>query len=82
MMSQTLSPSREKTAERSPGAYKAGFKEMVIRNWYLGFTAFGGPAVHFQIVWLFVPLALFSLFGAANICPARAGLRLTAEMLG
>lgn len=24
-------------------------REMVFRNWYLGFTSFGGPAVHFQI---------------------------------
>ena len=24
-------------------------REMVIRNWYLGFFSFGGPAVHFQI---------------------------------
>lgn len=55
---QVLSPPREKAAEWTPGACKAGFKEMVIRNWYLGFTAFGGPAVHFQIVWLSIPLAL------------------------
>ena len=27
-----------------------GLREMLHRNWYLGFTAFGGPAVHFQIV--------------------------------
>lgn len=24
--------------------------EMLRKNWYLGFTCFGGPAVHFQIV--------------------------------
>jgi hypothetical protein len=24
-------------------------REMLIRNWFLGFTSFGGPAVHFQI---------------------------------
>ena len=24
--------------------------EMLQRNWYLGLTSFGGPAVHFQIV--------------------------------
>jgi hypothetical protein len=24
-------------------------REMILRNWYLGFTFFGGPAVHFQI---------------------------------
>jgi hypothetical protein len=23
---------------------------MIVQEWYLGFTAFGGPAVHFQIV--------------------------------
>lgn len=45
-----LSFLREKVAERIPKASKAGFKEMLIHNWYLGFTAFGGPAVHFQIV--------------------------------
>ena len=25
-------------------------REMIYRNWYLGLTSFGGPAVHFQIV--------------------------------
>lgn len=49
---------REKVAERIPKARNAGFKEMLIHNWYLGFTAFGGPAVHFQIVWLFLIIAL------------------------
>jgi hypothetical protein len=24
--------------------------EMIEQEWYLGFTSFGGPAVHFQIV--------------------------------
>jgi hypothetical protein len=24
--------------------------DMTIANWHLGFTAFGGPPVHFQIV--------------------------------
>lgn len=24
--------------------------DMIAANWYLGFTAFGGPPVHFQIV--------------------------------
>ena len=56
--SQVLSFRREKAAEPTPEARKAGFKEMLIRNWYLGFTAFGGPAVHFQIVWLFPSIAL------------------------
>lgn len=59
---QVLSFSREKAAERTPKARKAGFKEMLIRNWYLGFTAFGGPAVHFQIVWLSPPLMLSRCF--------------------
>lgn len=43
---------REKIDERIPKASKAGFKEMLFHNWYFGFTAFGGPAVHFQIVQL------------------------------
>lgn len=25
-------------------------REMIKHNWFLGFTCFGGPAVHFQIV--------------------------------
>jgi hypothetical protein len=30
---------------------KHGFRvrEMIQRNWFLGLTCFGGPAVHFQI---------------------------------
>ena len=27
-----------------------GLGEMLYKNWYLGLTSFGGPAVHFQIV--------------------------------
>lgn len=27
-----------------------GLRDMLYRNWYLGLTSFGGPAVHFQIV--------------------------------
>ena len=27
-----------------------GLGDMLKRNWYLGLTSFGGPAVHFQIV--------------------------------
>lgn len=26
-------------------------RDVVFATWYLGVTAFGGPAVHFQIVW-------------------------------
>ena len=29
-----------------------GWRDMFQRNWYLGLTSFGGPAVHFQIVCL------------------------------
>lgn len=29
-------------------------QEMFVHNWYLGFTSFGGPAVHFQIVSTFI----------------------------
>lgn len=25
-------------------------REIILVNWHLGFTAFGGPAVHFQLV--------------------------------
>lgn len=25
-------------------------REIILINWHLGFTAFGGPAVHFQLV--------------------------------
>jgi hypothetical protein len=57
---------RDKIADRIPKATKAGFKEMLLHNWYLGFTAFGGPAVHFQIVWRFItPLPWSSSFGLA-----------------
>lgn len=52
---------REKVAERISNAHQAGVKEMLIHNWYLGFTAFGGPAVHFQIVGLFLPSFLHCL---------------------
>lgn len=31
-------------------SYSSGWRDMLQRNWYLGFTSFGGPAVHFQIV--------------------------------
>lgn len=32
-------------------------KEVALKNWHLGFTAFGGPPVHFQIVnYEFFPL--------------------------
>jgi hypothetical protein len=27
-----------------------GLRDMLGKNWYLGLTSFGGPAVHFQIV--------------------------------
>ena len=68
-MSSTQVP-REKVTERIPEARQAGFKEMLIRNWYLGFTSFGGPAVHFQIVWLFPPVAL------SRCLPSRTSARL------
>lgn len=29
-----------------------GWRDMLQRNWHLGLTSFGGPAVHFQIVCL------------------------------
>lgn len=28
----------------------ARLRDMLARNWFLPFTSFGGPAVHFQIV--------------------------------
>ena len=31
-----------------------GLGDMLKRNWYLGFTSFGGPAVHFQIVLILI----------------------------
>lgn len=33
-----------------PSKVAGPVREMLRRNWYLGFTCFGGPAVHFQIV--------------------------------
>ncbi|KFY11552.1 hypothetical protein V492_04394 [Pseudogymnoascus sp. VKM F-4246] len=33
-----------------PSKMAGPVREMLYRNWYLGFTCFGGPAVHFQIV--------------------------------
>lgn len=33
-----------------PSKLGSPLKEMLIRNWYLPFTCFGGPAVHVQIV--------------------------------
>lgn len=29
----------------------SGLGDMLKHNWYLGLTSFGGPAVHFQIVY-------------------------------
>ena len=29
---------------------RVSLRDTVVQNWYLGFTSFGGPAVHFQIV--------------------------------
>lgn len=33
-----------------PSKMTSPLREMFAKNWYLGFTCFGGPAVHFQIV--------------------------------
>jgi len=36
------------TADQSKLVHR--IQEMLRYNWFLGFTSFGGPAVHFQIV--------------------------------
>lgn len=38
-------------------------QEMLRYNWFLGFTSFGGPAVHFQIVSTYLL--------SARLCVAR-----------
>ena len=58
-----LSFLREKVIEWIPKARKGGFKEMLMHNWYQGFTAFGGPAVHFQIVRRFLLVVLSHCLG-------------------
>ncbi len=30
-------------------------RDAIAHNWYLGWTSFGGPAVHFQIVGIQLP---------------------------
>lgn len=49
MLSSIASSLREALARSKPFNI-GGLGEMLRHNWYLGFTAFGGPAVHFQIV--------------------------------
>lgn len=49
MLSSITSSLREALARSKP-LNIGGLGEMLRHNWYLGFTAFGGPAVHFQIV--------------------------------
>lgn len=49
MLSSIISSLREALARSKPFNL-GGLGEMLRNNWYLGFTAFGGPAVHFQIV--------------------------------
>ena len=36
--------------EQSHGKYMSRFGDIITTNYQLGFTAFGGPPVHFQIV--------------------------------
>lgn len=49
MLSSITSSLREAFARSKPFNI-GGLGEMLRQNWHLGFTAFGGPAVHFQIV--------------------------------
>lgn len=49
MLSSITSSLREALTRSKPFNI-GGLGEMLINNWYLGLTAFGGPAVHFQIV--------------------------------
>lgn len=49
MLSPITSSLREAFARLKP-LNIGGLGEMLRQNWHLGFTAFGGPAVHFQIV--------------------------------
>ncbi|KAI9684641.1 MAG: hypothetical protein M1829_000014 [Trizodia sp. TS-e1964] len=51
MLSSIFSGLADSLLGRQVGATKKmnPFVEMLLHNWYLGFTAFGGPAVHFQI---------------------------------
>lgn len=49
MLSSITSSLREAFARSKPFNI-GGLSEMLRQNWHLGFTAFGGPAVHFQIV--------------------------------
>lgn len=48
---------RQNDFENDCSRIRAGFikiwkssREIIFINWHLGFTAFGGPAVHFQLV--------------------------------
>lgn len=49
MLSSLFSFMRDAIARSKPPR-SGSLGEMLHRNWYLGFTSFGGPAVHFQIV--------------------------------
>jgi len=44
-----------------------GWRDMLQRNWYLGLTSFGGPAVHFQIVRNTIQIPLSTDFGAKHL---------------
>jgi len=43
--------------DKPSSSFPSKLREMLARSWYLGFTCFGGPPVHFQIVRLPYPAA-------------------------
>lgn len=52
-MPSFIEPALRKLAhyfDMDPSKQSNSILEMIRYNWYLGFTSFGGPAVHFQIV--------------------------------
>lgn len=57
----------EKT-EKSWRSNVEGLRNTVKENWYLGFTSFGGPPVHFKIVSLGILFLLSFLYGWMGRC--------------
>lgn len=85
-MSPSIFSSLREAFARSKQANLGRFGDMLKHNWYLGFTAFGGPAVHFQIVCtlLRMPVKSRKLWqpqgGDCGLVPSS--LRWEAQMVG
>ena len=49
-MAEVAIPSLRRCVDSVQMGFPEQLREVVAKNWHLGFTAFGGPPVHFQIV--------------------------------